>query len=77
MDFGLAALEGAHVKAVAGTPWTMSPAALSYGDDGRAGDWCGPALSFCCPCPRVAPSARHALLWRHPATRIVAWAQRL
>jgi hypothetical protein len=39
MDFGLAQVEGVSPRAVAGTPWTMSPAGLKHGDDGRAGDW--------------------------------------
>ncbi|EFJ44925.1 hypothetical protein VOLCADRAFT_106162 [Volvox carteri f. nagariensis] len=39
MDFGLAHVEGVTPRAVAGTPWTMSPAGLRHGDDGRAGDW--------------------------------------
>lgn len=39
MDFGLAQLEGVSPRQVAGTPWTMSPAAFKQGDDGRAGDW--------------------------------------
>ncbi|GLI60653.1 hypothetical protein VaNZ11_002853 [Volvox africanus] len=39
MDFGLAHVEGVTPRSVAGTPWTMSPAGLKHGDDGRAGDW--------------------------------------
>ncbi|KAG2496217.1 hypothetical protein HYH03_005815 [Edaphochlamys debaryana] len=39
MDFGLAQVEGVTPRFVAGTPWTMSPAGLRQGDDGRAGDW--------------------------------------
>ncbi|KXZ55313.1 hypothetical protein GPECTOR_3g447 [Gonium pectorale] len=39
MDFGLAQLEGVTPRAVAGTPWTMSPAGFKHGDDGRSGDW--------------------------------------
>eukprot|EP00198_Chlamydomonas_reinhardtii_P000302 XP_001689637.1 predicted protein [Chlamydomonas reinhardtii] len=39
MDFGLACVEGVTPRAIAGTPWTMSPAGFKHGDDGRAGDW--------------------------------------
>ncbi|GFR39591.1 hypothetical protein Agub_g51, partial [Astrephomene gubernaculifera] len=39
MDFGLAQVEGVTPRAVAGTPWTMSPAGFKHSDDGRAGDW--------------------------------------